>query len=90
MALGHVHQGLDALALHQIRDLLVGAAARGVANGPARLLSHVKGRVAQQLHDAWYDARIAHHLNLKLAPRRDVAHRPARLLANGLLGRAQQ
>lgn len=37
-----VAEGLDATLLHQVLDLLGGAARRGVADRPGRLLLHVE------------------------------------------------
>ena len=89
VACEEVAQRLDASLLHQVPDLLRRAAARRVGNGPGRLLLDIKLSGGEEVHERRDDVRLDDRLDLLARPSRDVRNRPARLLANALLGRVE-
>ena len=54
-AVQQVAQGLDAACSNQVLDLVMGAAAGGIADCPGTLFSNIKFCGCQQMHQGWDD-----------------------------------
>lgn len=90
MTLQQLTEGWNCARLDQLRDLILVAADRQVANGPRRLLLRLKLALCQILDDLRQQARVNHRLHLRLYAGRDVRQEPHRLLPDLLLGMTQQ
>lgn len=75
---------------YQILDLLHRATTRRIGDGPGRLFPCFEVGLLQQIDDARENVGIDRGLDLVPVAGRNVRDGPARLLADRLLGRAEQ
>ena len=87
-----ITQWPNATALNQITDLirLLKTARSSVGDGPTSFLARLKVAVLEEIDKRRNNVCIDHGLDLSRVASSDVGDGPAGLLANAILGRAQQ
>lgn len=87
-----IAQRLDAAALNEVADLcgLLETAGRGVGDCPAGLFPCLEVAVLEEVDQRWDDVGVDYSLDLSGVAGSNIGDGPARLLADTVLGGAQQ